>query len=89
MFNLAYYSKGIWNESHWANPDFDALLEKFDSTLDEATRKQQLVQLSDMLSKDGSVMIPSWRQDAAMLRKNIHYTLHPQAFDWFGNLWVE
>lgn len=89
MFNLAYYSKGIWNESHWVNNDFDTLLKKFDSTLDEATRKTQLVQLCDLISKEGSVVIPAWRQDAAMLRKTIHYTLHPQAFDWFGNIWTE
>jgi peptide/nickel transport system substrate-binding protein len=88
MFNLAYYSKGIWNETHWVNSDFDTLLEKFDSTLDEATRKGQLAQLCDLLSTQGSVMIPGWRQDAAMLRKTIHYTLHPQAFDWFGDLWI-
>ncbi|MHB8627405.1 MAG: ABC transporter substrate-binding protein [Aggregatilineales bacterium] len=88
MFNLAYYSKGIWNETHWVNSDFDALLVKFDSTLDEATRKGQLAQLCDLLSTQGSVMIPGWRQDAAMLRKTIHYTLHPQAFDWFGDLWI-
>ena len=89
MFNLAYYSKGIWNESHWVNSDFDALLEKFDSTLDEASRKDQLVQLSDLLSTQGSVMIPAWRQDAAMINKKIHYNLHPQAFNWFGDAWVE
>ncbi len=89
MFNLAFYSKGKWNESHWVNKDFDSLLEKFDSTLDEAARKGQLAQLCDMISKDGSVVMPAWRQDAAMVRKSIHYTLHPQAFDWFGDLWVE
>jgi peptide/nickel transport system substrate-binding protein len=89
MFNLAYYSKGKWNETHWTNKDFDALLEKFDGTLDEATRKQQLGQLCDLISKEGSVMIPGWRQDAAVIRKGIHYKLHPQAFAWFGDLWVE
>src|SRR5258708_22864594 len=89
MFNLAYYSKGVWNETHWVNKDFDALLQKFDSPLDEATRKTQLVQLSDLISSQGSVMIPAWRQDAAMISKSIHYTLHPQAFDWFGNIWTE
>ncbi len=89
MFNLAYYSKGIWNETHWVNADFDTLLAKFDSTLDEATRKGQLVQLCDLITTQGSVMIPGWRQDAAVFRKTIHHTYHPQAFHWYGETWIE
>jgi peptide/nickel transport system substrate-binding protein len=89
MFNLAYYSKGIWNESHWNNPDFDALLEKFDSTLDQEERAGQLAEMCDIISNDGSVMIPGFRQDAAVIRKSVHYNLHPQAYVWFGDAWVE
>lgn len=89
MFNLAYYSKGIWNETHWNDPDFDSQLKTFDSTLDEATRKTQLVGLMDKLSKDGSVVIPGWRQDAAIISKKVHYKIHPQAYVWFGDAWVD
>ena len=89
MFNLAYYSKGIWNETHWVNADFDSLLEKFDSTLDQSARTAQLSQLMDIIAKDGSVVIPGWRQDAAVIHKSIHYNLHPQAYVWFGDAWVE
>lgn len=89
MFNLAYYSKGVWNESHWNYPDFDTLLEKFDSTLDQEERTGQLAQLCDMISNEGSVMIPGFRQDAAVIKKAIHYKLHPQAYVWFGDAWVE
>ncbi len=89
MFNLAYYSKGIWNESHWNDPDFDSQLKTFDSTLDEATRKTQLAGLMDKLSKDGSVVIPGWRQDAAIISKKVHYKIHPQAYVWFGDAWTE
>ena len=88
MFNLAYYSKGIWNETHWINPDFDALLATFDSTLDEAARKGQLVQLCDLLATQGSVMIPGWRQDAAVIRKTLHHTYHPQAFHSYAESWI-
>ena len=89
MFNLAYYSKGIWNESHWVNAEFDTLLEKFDSTLDQTERTTQLAKLTDLISTEGNVVIPGWRQDAAVIQKNIHYNLHPQAFVWFGDAWVE
>lgn len=89
MFNLAYYSTGVWNESHWNNPDFDALLEQFDSTLDQEERRGQLAQLCDLISNEGTVMIPAFRQDAAVIKTSVHYNLHPQAFVWFGDAWVE
>jgi peptide/nickel transport system substrate-binding protein len=89
MFNLAYYSSGVWNESHWSNAEFDALLEQFDSTLDQETRRGQLAQLCDLISNEGSVIIPGFRQDAAVIHKSVHYNLHPQAYVWFGDTWVE
>lgn len=89
MFNLAYKSDGVWNESHWKNPEFDSLLATFESTLDQEARAGQLAQLTEMVSNDGAVMIPAFRQDAAVIKNSIHYNLHPQAYVWFGDAWIE
>lgn len=88
MLNLAYYSKGVWNETHWANEEFDSLLETFDSTLDQEERVGQLARLTELISTDGGALIPGFRQDAAVIKSNIHYNLHPQAYTWFGDAWV-
>jgi peptide/nickel transport system substrate-binding protein len=88
MLNLAYYSKGVWNESHWNNPEFDKLLKEFDSTLDQEARRGQLAQLCQMISEGCSVAIPGFRQDAAAIAKKVHYKLHPQAYVWMGDAWV-
>jgi peptide/nickel transport system substrate-binding protein len=89
MFNLAYKSDGIWNESHWKNEEFDTLLASFESTLDQEERAGQLAQLTQIVSNEGAVMIPAFRQDAAVIKNTIHYNLHPQAYVWFGDAWIE
>lgn len=89
MFNLAYKTGAVWNETHWSNAEFDALLEEFDRTLDEAARREQLVRLTDILSDDGCVMIPGFRQDFAAKDTRVHYKLHPQAYVWMGDAWIE
>jgi peptide/nickel transport system substrate-binding protein len=88
MLNLAYYSKGVWNESHWNSPEFDQLLEQFDSELDQEKRLGQLETLTTMISDGCSVTIPGFRQDGAAIGKRVHYTLHPQFYVWMGDAWV-
>jgi peptide/nickel transport system substrate-binding protein len=89
MFNLAYRSDGVWNESHWKNKEFDDLLAKFDQELDPETRKKQLEQLTQILSKDGSVMIPGFYQQAVAKDKKLHFKLHPANYVWMGDVWLD
>jgi peptide/nickel transport system substrate-binding protein len=89
MFNLAYKTGAVWNESHWSNAAFDALLEEFDRTLDQEVRRGQLEQLCNMVSDEGSVMIPGFRQNLAAKYTKLHYKLHPQAYVWMGDAWLE
>jgi peptide/nickel transport system substrate-binding protein len=88
MLNLAYRSDGVWNETHWNNPEFDALLTAFDSSLDAAEREGQLAQMTELISNEGAVMIPAFRQDATAMDSRVHYQIHPQSFVWTGDAWV-
>lgn len=88
MFNLAYYSEGVWNESHWNNPEFDTLLQEFDRELDQEVRRGQLAQLTELISNEGTILIPGFRQDGAVVANDVHYRLHPQAFVWMGDAWI-
>jgi peptide/nickel transport system substrate-binding protein len=89
MFNLAYKTGAVWNESHWTNAEFDAGLEEFDRTLDQEVRRGQLETLCNLLSDEGSVMIPGFRQNLAAKASALHYKLHPQAYVWMGDAWLE
>lgn len=89
LFNLAYRTGAIWNESHWSNEEFDSLLTALDQELDPETRTQQLAQMCDILASEGPMMIPCFRQDAAALSSRLHFRLHPQSFTWYGDAWLE
>lgn len=88
MFNLAYRTGAVWNESHWSNAEFDELLTQFDQELDETVRTEQLAQLTEILANDAPVMIPAFRQDTSAISNNFHYRVHPQSFTWFGDAWL-
>ena len=89
MFNLAYRTDAVWNETHWSNAEFDDLLTAFDQELDQETRRGQLAQMCEILSNEGPVMIPAFRQDASAIAEKLHYRPHPQSFVWLGDAWLE
>ncbi len=89
MFNLAYRTGASWNETHWSNAEFDALLDEFDRTLDQEARRAQLDDLCQLIRDDGCVMIPGFRQNFAAKYSKLHYKLHPQAYVWMGDAWLD
>lgn len=89
MFNLAYRTGAVWNETNWSNAEFDDLLTQFDAELDASARETQLARLCEIIETEGPVMIPAFRQDAAALSERLHFNVHPQSFTWFGDAWLE
>ncbi|MEM7445150.1 MAG: ABC transporter substrate-binding protein [Pseudomonadota bacterium] len=61
VLNLAYRSGVPWNESNYANPDFDALLDQANGTLDIEARRLIMEQLETMLRDDSVIIQPYWR----------------------------
>lgn len=51
-------SEAIWNEAHYANPEFDRLAELAGSTLNEQERIQAYRDIQALLIEEGPVLIP-------------------------------
>lgn len=58
ILNEAYRSGGVWNETYWNRPDFDALLDAARSELDFEARKANYVAAQQLLWEEGGALIP-------------------------------
>jgi len=60
--SLAYRSGAVWNETGYANPEFDALLDRAMAISDAETRRPIMHQIEVMLRGDGVIIQPYWRR---------------------------
>ena len=58
---LAYRSGEAWNETAYANPDFDTLINKALSIADADKRREVMVEIETLLREDGVIIQPYWR----------------------------
>ncbi len=58
---LAYRTGEAWNESAYANPDFDAKLAEAMSIADADERRRVMAEVEQMLRDDGVIIQPYWR----------------------------
>ncbi len=61
VLSLAYRSNAAWNETGYANPAFDALLDEAVSIVDAGRRRVVMAQIERMLREDGVIIQPYWR----------------------------
>ncbi len=60
MFSTAYASGAPWNESFWENERFNELLLAARSELNEDTRRGMYYEMQDILSNQGSTVVPMY-----------------------------
>lgn len=61
VLNLAYRSGVAWNETGYANPEFDALLDEAGGILDAVERRAVMAKLEKILQDDAIISQSSWR----------------------------
>ncbi|MBC6437574.1 MAG: ABC transporter substrate-binding protein [Rhodobacteraceae bacterium] len=61
ILNLAYRSGEAWNESGFANAEFDALLDQANGIQDADARRKVMVQLQTIMQDEGVTLLPYWR----------------------------
>ncbi len=61
VLGLAYRSNVPWNESNYANPEFDELLTRAEGTLDLEKRREIIGRLEQIMQEDGPMTQPLWR----------------------------
>jgi peptide/nickel transport system substrate-binding protein len=87
---LAYRSGVAWNESGYANPEFDALLDQALATPEVEARRKIMAKIEQNLRDSGIIIQPYWRSVYRTSRKGVHGCEQHQALEQhFEKAWVE
>lgn len=77
-----------WNETHWIDPEFIALLRQAERTLDVEARRAIMCQIEDIMQARGPVGISYWRKVWNITRAEFHnIKAHPAGYDLFYDVW--
>lgn len=87
VLNLAYRSGVAWNETAFANAEFDDLLTKAMSIADAAERSKLMERIEQILQEEGVMVQPYWRSlyrhfDAKVKGCEMHPTFEHHHYKW-------
>ena len=89
VLSLAYRSGVPWNETAYANPEFDRLLTEAEATLNAAERSKKMEALERMLQDDAIMVQPFFRAVfSAVTTKVKGYRAHPTQYHQFNDVWI-
>lgn len=81
IWALAYRSGEAWNEFGYANPEFDAILEKALATADLEARRALMAEGQAILQNDGVTIQPYWRSLYNHTREGLEGGAHHISFE--------
>ncbi|MFQ5773679.1 MAG: ABC transporter substrate-binding protein [Kiloniellaceae bacterium] len=82
---LAYRTGVPWNESSYANPEFDRLLTAAEGILDPDERRKIVKKIEMIMQEDGPLVQPLFRNNFTFMDKRVKgFAMHPTTYI-FGN----
>jgi peptide/nickel transport system substrate-binding protein len=87
--DLAYRTGGAWNESHFADPRFDAALDTAMGVLDPKARAQEMAVLEDILRDQAVIIQPYWVEKFTAVSPRVRgYRAHPSDYFRMDRVWM-
>ncbi|ANT51384.1 ABC transporter substrate-binding protein [Mesorhizobium amorphae] len=87
---LGYRSGEAWNETAYANPEFDAKLKQALSLADPAQRKEVMKDVEQILQDSGVIIQPFWQKLYCHMSKKVkNYGMHQTYEMDFQNVWLD
>jgi peptide/nickel transport system substrate-binding protein len=88
--SLAYRTGVPWNESGYANPEFDAALDDAEATLDVAERTAKMEKVEKILQDDAVIVQPVWRPVFTIITNQVKdFPAHPTQYHQFNKVWLD
>ena len=89
VLNLAYRSGVPWNETAFANEEFDTLLDQANGIADADARRVVMARLEAIMQEEGVMIQPYWRSLFRNARPNVHGAeMHPTFVVDYVKYWV-
>ena len=90
VLGLAYRSGVPWNESEYANPEFDRVLAEAEGTFDLEKRRALMARLETIMQEDGPITQPLWKDVSTFMDKRVKgFRMHPSYFMFGEELGLE
>jgi peptide/nickel transport system substrate-binding protein len=87
---LAYRTGVPWNETHYANPEFDKALAEAESTIDLAERRKSMAKCQKMLQDDAIMVQPFFRAVMSAHSDKVKgYQTHPALYHQWNKVSIE
>ncbi|MBS1270856.1 MAG: Heme-binding protein A [Gammaproteobacteria bacterium] len=90
VLSLGYRSGVPWNETEYANPEFDTALNEAEAVLDADARRAKMERVERILQNDAVIIQPLWQPKFFVARdtvKNMH--AHPTQYHQLHRVWVD
>jgi len=88
--SLAYRAGVAWNETGYANPEFEAALDEAEATLDVEARRAIMERVEKIMQEDVPTILPIWRPVYTFTSNKVHnYPPHPTLYHQFNKVWVD
>lgn len=89
VLSLGYRSGVPWNETQYANPEWDAALDKAESLLDVEERRAAMETVEKILQDDAVMIQPLFRPVYTIVSKSVNnYPAHPTQYHQFNKVWI-
>ncbi|MEM9098754.1 MAG: ABC transporter substrate-binding protein [Pseudomonadota bacterium] len=86
---LAYKSGVPWNESAFANAEFDALLDQALATPDTDKRRELMAQIQQIMVDEGVIIQPYWRSISRSYREGVNgFEMHQSVEQHMDKVWL-
>jgi peptide/nickel transport system substrate-binding protein len=89
---LAYIEEaiGAWNETRWADEEFETLLREAEATLDVEARRSIMCKIEDIFQERGPIGNSYWKNVWNITRKEFkNVKAHPTAYDLLYDVWKD
>ncbi len=89
---LAYTEEaiGAWNETRWADPEFEELLNEAKGTLDVEARRSIMCKIEDIMQERGPVFNSFWKSVWNITAEKFQgIQSHPTAYHLMNEVWLD